>query len=47
MTFVVRFLGQFLVCHFAYGYRVAAFFEKAAHLLAFVVKVGVATKKVP
>ena len=44
--FVVRSLGRFLGAVFACGYSgvmVAAFFEKLAHFLAFVVKVGVVT----
>ena len=46
VKFVVRSLGRFLGAVFACGYsgvRVAAFFEKLAHFLAFVVKVGVVT----
>ena len=44
--FVVRSLGRFLGAVFACGYsgvRVAAFFEKLADFLAFIVKVGVVT----
>ena len=46
VKFVVRSLVDFLGAVFARGYsgvRVAAFFEKLAHFLAFVVKVGVVT----
>ena len=46
VKFVVRSLGRFLGAVFACGYsgvKVAAFFEKLAHFLAFVVKVGVIT----
>ena len=46
MKFVVWSRGQFLGALFACGYsgvRVAALFEKLAHCVAFVVKVGVVT----
>ena len=46
VKFVVRSLGRFLGAVFACGYSgvsLAAFFEKLAHFLAFVVKVGVVT----
>ena len=46
VKFVVRSLGRFLGRGVARGYsgvRVAAFFERLAHFLAFVVKVGVVT----
>ena len=43
MTFLIaRFLGAVFACGYS-GVRVAAFFEKLAHFLAFVVKVGVVT----
>ena len=38
----VDFLGAVFACGYS-GVRVAAFFEKLAHFLAFVVKVGVVT----
>ena len=46
VRFVVRLLGRFLGRSVCCGYsrvRVVAFFEKLAHFLAFVVKVGVVT----
>ena len=48
VKFVVRSLGRFvwarcLPVHGYSGVRVAAFFEKLAHFLTFVVKVGVVT----
>ena len=43
VKFVVRSLGRFLGRDVCSGVRVAAFFEKVAHFLAFVVKVGVVT----
>ena len=50
VTFVERFLGDFLGEMFAHGYsgvRVAAFFEKLAHFLAFVAVVGVFATEAP
>ena len=46
VKFLVRSLGRFLgrgVCLWLQRSQVAAFFEKLAHFLAFVVKVGVVT----
>ena len=43
VKFVVRSLGRFLGRGVCSGVRIAAFFEKVAHFLAFVVKVGVVT----
>ena len=47
VKFKVRSLRRFLgrACGYS-GVRVAAFFEKLAHFLAFVVKVGVVTAEV-
>ena len=50
VTFVERFSVDFLGAMFACGYsgvRVAAFFEKLAHFLAFVVVVGVFATEAP
>ena len=41
-SLLVDFLGAVFACGYS-GVRVAAFFEKLAHFLAFVVKVGVVT----